>query len=68
MPGYLETKLEEDIYLIPVLFEHCQIPEELQKFQWIELHQEDGWTKLMDAIRVGMERRKLADRIVRNNK
>jgi hypothetical protein len=50
-------KLESDIYLIPVRLENCEVPESLRDFQWVNLFEEDGWTRLVKAIQVGMERR-----------
>jgi hypothetical protein len=50
-------KLESDIYLIPVRLEDCEVPENLRGFHWVNLFEEDGWTRLVKAIQVGMERR-----------
>ena len=52
-----QEKLEDDIYLIPVRLEDCEVPESLREFQWVNLFEEDGWARLVKAIRVGMERR-----------
>lgn len=52
-----QEMLEDDIYLIPVRLEDCEVPENLRKFQWVNLFGEDGWTQLVKAIQVGMERR-----------
>jgi hypothetical protein len=32
---YWEQRLEDDIYIIPVLIDECQLPESLSRFQWI---------------------------------
>jgi hypothetical protein len=53
-----QKMLEDDIYLIPVRLEDCKVPESLRKFHWVELFEEDGWTRLVEAIQVGIERRK----------
>lgn len=50
-------KLDSDIYLIPVRLEQCSIPESLRDFQWVNLFEKDGWTQLVTAIQVGMDRR-----------
>jgi hypothetical protein len=50
-------KLDSDIYLIPARLEDCEMPESLRDFQWVDLFEEDGWTRLVKAIQVGMERR-----------
>ena len=52
-----QEKLDSDIYLIPVRLEDCQVPESLCDFQYVNLFEEDGWTRLVKAIQVGMERR-----------
>ena len=52
-----QEKLDSDIYLIPVRLEDCEAPESLSGFQWVDLFEEDGWTRLVKAIRVGIERR-----------
>jgi hypothetical protein len=51
-----QEKLEADIYLIPVRLEDCEVPESLCDFQWVDLFEEDGWTRLVKAIQVGVER------------
>jgi hypothetical protein len=56
----LDTWLENlasDIYLIPVRLEECEVPERLRDFQWVNLFEEDGWEKLVKAIRAGIKRR-----------
>ena len=52
-----QEKLEDDIYLIPVRLEDCETLESLRDFQWVNLFEGDGWTRLVKAIQVGMERR-----------
>jgi DNA-binding NarL/FixJ family response regulator len=52
-----QEMLDSDIYLIPVRLEDCEVPESLCEFQWVDLLEEDGWTQLVKAIQVGMERR-----------
>jgi len=51
-----QEMLESDIYLIPVRMDDCEVPETLRKFQWVNLFEENGWNKLMEAIQIGMER------------
>jgi len=53
-----QEMLDSDIYLIPVRLEECEIPEELREHQWVDLFKEDGWARLVDALQVGMERRR----------
>jgi len=49
-------RLEEDIYLIPVRLESCEVPEPLRGFQWVDLGDADGWSRLLRALRDGSER------------
>ena len=49
-------RLETDIYLIPVKLTECEVPESLRGFQWVDLFEEDGWTRLLKAIQIGMQR------------
>jgi len=52
-----QEELDRDIYLIPVRLEDCEVPESLSDFQWVNLFEEYGWARLVEAIKVGMERR-----------
>jgi hypothetical protein len=54
-----DEMLEDDIYLIPVRLEDCEVPERLHDFQWVNLFEEDGWTRLVKAIRIGVKRREV---------
>jgi hypothetical protein len=51
-----KERLEGDIYLIPIRLEDCEVPEELRRFQWVDLFEKNGWSQLLRAIRVGMGR------------
>ncbi len=52
-----KEKLDSDIYLIPVRLDECQVPDNLAGFQWVDLFKADGQERLLQAIRVGLERR-----------
>ena len=52
-----QEKLDSDIYLIPVRLDDCKVLGSLSDFQWVNLFEEDGLTRLVKAIQVGMERR-----------
>lgn len=52
-----EEKLQEDIYLIPVRLEKCDVPERLSKLHKVDLFQKDGLERLLKAIEIGIERR-----------
>ncbi|MGD0917049.1 MAG: hypothetical protein ABSB22_11385, partial [Thermodesulfobacteriota bacterium] len=47
-----------DIYIIPVRMESCEVPERLQEFQRLDLFERDGCKRLIEAIRIGIERRR----------
>ena len=49
--------LSDDIYLIPVKLEECEIPEEIRHLNWVNLFEPNGFTQLVNAIQFGMERR-----------
>ncbi len=49
--------LGNDIYLIPVRFEACDMPPRLAKFQRADLFEEGGFDKLVEAILEGIRRR-----------
>ena len=49
--------LPSDIYMIPLRLENCEVPEDLSHIQWTDYYAQDGWTKLLKALRAGMERR-----------
>lgn len=54
-----EEKLEDDIYLLPIKIEECEIPESLVKFQWINLFEEDGFDVIAKSIMEGANRRNI---------
>jgi hypothetical protein len=47
----LNEKLDSDIYIIPVRLDDCDVPESLSHIQWIDINADDGWDKLLTAIR-----------------
>ena len=49
-------KLDEDIFLLPVRLEDCEIPSSLRDFQVMDLYKRDGWKRLVDAIKTGIKR------------
>ena len=50
--------LSNDIYLIPVRLDDCQVPDDLSSFQCVDLFEDSGWSKLLSAIKTGLRRRK----------
>lgn len=50
-----EEKPEEAIFIIPVKLEECEIPTRLREWQWANLYQENGYEKLIRALRLRTE-------------
>ena len=50
-------KLEDDIYLIPARLESCKLPERLSHLHWVDLFRPNGFARLVQALRAGIERR-----------
>jgi len=51
-----QEKLADDIYLIPVRLENCEIPDSLADFTWVDLFEADGFTRLVNALQIGVQR------------
>ena len=54
--------LVDDIYIVPIRFDDCEIPEELAEFQWVDLffkseRNQVGWDPIMQSITEGVRRR-----------
>jgi hypothetical protein len=47
---YAENKLIDDIYIIPILIDKCEVPEQLNKFQWIEMNNHNILEKLLESL------------------
>lgn len=57
-----EEMLDDDIYLITVRLEDCDVRDEkLRKFQWVDLFRNDGHDKLLFALDEGQKRRQQRD-------
>jgi hypothetical protein len=52
-----EQMLDEDIYLIPVKLEQCDLPDILEEYQSIEMFIQDAWSRLEGAIQESIKRR-----------
>jgi hypothetical protein len=48
--------MSDDIYLIPVRLGPCDVPGDLDGFQWVDLFKVDGWDKLLAALRERLKR------------
>jgi TIR domain len=53
-----EEMLPDDIYIIPVRIDDCPIPDLLKHLQVLDWDSAKGTNKLLEAIRVGLARRK----------
>jgi hypothetical protein len=49
-------KLEDDIYLIPLRIDNCEVPQSLCRFQWVDLYDDIGFSRLLKAIHIGTEK------------
>jgi hypothetical protein len=52
----LDEKLVDDIYIIPVLLDDAQVPEQLKKIQYISANDSKCLTQIADALRHQLER------------
>jgi hypothetical protein len=39
------------IFIIPVRFEDCEVPDNLERFHWVDLFEDDGFPKLMKSLK-----------------
>jgi hypothetical protein len=47
---YFEEKLEDDIYLIPLKINDCEIPQSLSKFQWVEYNSRECFDLVLQSL------------------
>ena len=50
-----EEQPEGTIFLIPLKLEECDVPERLQRWQWVNLFEEKGHERLMSSLRLRAE-------------
>jgi len=50
-----EEQPEGTIFLIPLKLEECDVPERLQRWQWVNLFEEKGYERLMGSLRFRAE-------------
>lgn len=53
---YFEEKLEDDIYLIPIKINKCEVPESLSKFQWIEFKDTETFDQILQSLKIQQEK------------
>ncbi|MCI0434396.1 MAG: TIR domain-containing protein [Gemmatimonadetes bacterium] len=52
-----QEMLRDDIYIIPVRLEPCEVPDELAGLQWVDVFEAEGWGRLIQALNTGLARR-----------
>ena len=55
-----QEKLDDDIYILPIRFDDCELPDALRRFQWVDLrppYKGIGWKRILAAIEEGAKRR-----------
>ena len=53
---YYEEKLDDDIYLIPLKINNCEIPSKLSKFQWTDYNENDSFQKVLQSLNLQREK------------
>ncbi len=51
-----ETKLLDDIYVIPVKLDQCEVPADFRRFQWIDYEYGGGLVEIVECITEGLRR------------
>jgi len=52
-----DEKPEGTIFLVPIKLEDVDVPDSLKHIQWLEFYRNDGWEKLLQALKVNEKRR-----------
>jgi len=55
----IDTAMEQpegEIFIIPARLEECDVPENLKKYHWVDLFEEEGYPKLLEALRLRADR------------
>lgn len=47
---YREQKLDDDIYIIPVLIDDCIVPDKLTAFQWIKYDEKNAFFNILNSL------------------
>jgi hypothetical protein len=47
-----DEKPDGTIFIIPTRLETCDVPERMNKFQWVDLFSEDGYSQLLKALKL----------------
>lgn len=51
-----EEKPDGTIFLIPARIEDCPVPEKLSHWQWVDLFEENGYSRLLTSLRLRAEK------------
>ncbi|HEY0607900.1 MAG TPA: TIR domain-containing protein, partial [Herpetosiphonaceae bacterium] len=47
-----EKQPKGTIFIIPVRLERCEVPDRLRRFQWVDLYEERGYSRLIQALHI----------------
>jgi outer membrane protein assembly factor BamD (BamD/ComL family) len=47
-----EEKLEGSIFLIPARLEDCPVPDQMSRWQWVDLFEENGFIRLLRSLKL----------------
>lgn len=47
---YFEEKLDDDIYIVPLKIDNCEIPDTLNKFQWVEYSNSECFNRVLNSL------------------
>ena len=50
-----DKQLEDSIFIIPVKFEICTVPDRLSARQWVNYYEDDGYERIMLALQLRVE-------------
>ena len=53
---YSEEKLSDDIYIIPILLDSCEVPDRLSKYQWIEIDSKNSMEEILTSLNFQREK------------
>ena len=56
MDRYSEEKLSDDIYILPILIDDCDVPKSLSKYQYMKTSQVDFRKNLLDSLNFQREK------------
>ena len=52
---FAKEKPDGTIFIIPARLEDCAVPESMNKFQWVDLFSDNGYERLMNALKLRAE-------------